>query len=106
MAARLRERGHEVHLTARAYGQTVGLLAMHGLEATVLGRHGGASPADKALALARRTLAMHRFGRGRSFDLALAPRSNDLALAAAMLRVPAANTFDYEFALAPHHIGC
>ncbi|MEA2308799.1 MAG: uncharacterized protein QOI65_1085, partial [Thermoleophilaceae bacterium] len=102
----LRSQGHEVELTARDYSQTVELLAMHGMEATVLGRHGGASRAEKAMALARRTRAMRRFGAGRDFDLALAHGSNDLAIAAAMLRVPAANTFDYEFAVQQHNVGC
>src|SRR5919202_65089 len=103
---RLRARGHEVTLTARDYSQTVELLQLHGMEATVFGRHGGASRADKARALARRTRAMRRFGSRRSFDLALAHGSNDLALAAAALRIPAANTFDYEFAVAQHNVGC
>jgi predicted glycosyltransferase len=103
---RLRERGHEVELTARDYSQTVELLHMHGLHATVFGRHGGASRMEKALALAGRTRAMRRFGRGRGFELALAHGSNDLALAAAMLRIPAANTFDYEFAVQQHNVGC
>jgi predicted glycosyltransferase len=102
----LRSQGHEVELTARDYSQTVELLAMHGMEATVLGRHGGASRAEKAMALARRTRAMRRFGAGRDFDLALAHGSNDLAIAAALLRVPAANTFDYEFAVQQHNVGC
>jgi uncharacterized protein len=103
---RLRERGHDVELTARDYSQTVELLHMHGLHATVFGRHGGASRVEKALALAGRTRAMRRFGRGRGFELALAHGSNDLALAAAILRIPAANTFDYEFAVQQHNVGC
>ncbi|HKP90324.1 MAG TPA: DUF354 domain-containing protein [Thermoleophilaceae bacterium] len=103
---RLRDRGHEVTLTARDYSQTVELLELHGMSATVLGRHGGANRREKALALARRTRAMRAFGAGRGFDLALAHGSNDLALAAAMLRIPAANTFDYEFAVVQHNIGC
>lgn len=103
---RLRKRGHEVEVTARDYSQTMGLLEMHHIDATVLGRHGGASRPQKLAALLRRTLAMRRFGRGRSFELALAHGSNDLALAAAMLRVPAANTFDYEFAVQQHNVGC
>src|ERR687883_183677 len=56
--------------------------------------------------LARRTRAMRSFGADRGFDLALAHGSNDLALAAAMLRIPAANTFDYEFAVQQHNVGC
>jgi predicted glycosyltransferase len=42
----------------------------------------------------------------RRFDLAVAHGSNDLALAAAWLRIPAVNTFDYEWATQQHHIGC
>src|SRR5256714_1422107 len=103
---RLRERGHEVDLTARDYGQTVGLLEMHGIDATIIGRHAGASRTDKAMALTGRTRAMRRHGAGRGFELALAHGSNELALAAAMLRVPAANMFDYEFAVQQHNIGC
>jgi predicted glycosyltransferase len=103
---RLRERGHDVTLTARDYSQTVELLSLHGMSATVLGRHGGANRREKAMALARRTRAMRKFGRGRGFELALAHGSNDLALAAAMLRIPAANTFDYEFAVQQHNVGC
>src|SRR3712207_307254 len=49
---------------------------------------------------------MRRFGGGRGFQLALAHGSNDLALAAASLGIPAANTFDYEFAVQQHNIGC
>jgi predicted glycosyltransferase len=103
---RLRARGHEVEVTARDYSQTVELLRMHDIPATVIGRHGGASRPEKAIALVRRTRAMRRFGSGRSFELALAHGSNDLALAAAMLRIPAANTFDYEFAVQQHNVGC
>ena len=48
---------------------------------------------------------MVAFGR-RGFDLALAHGSNDLALAAAALRIPAVNTFDYEWATQQHNVGC
>jgi predicted glycosyltransferase len=103
---RLRARGHDVELTARDYSQTVELLELHGMDATVVGRHGGANVAEKAAALARRTRALRGFAKRRGFELALAHGSNDLALAAALLRIPAANTFDYEFAVLQHHIGC
>ena len=103
---RLRARGHEVEVTARDYSQTVELLEMHDIPATVIGRHGGAGRPEKAMALVRRTRAMRRFGSGRSFELALAHGSNDLALAAASLRIPAVNTFDYEFAVQQHNVGC
>ena len=103
---RLRERGHDVTVTARDYGQTLGLLEMHGIDHLRFGEHGGGSRVRKGLALAQRTGALTRFARRNRFDLALAHGSNDLAIAAKALRIPAANTFDYEFAVLQHHIGC
>jgi predicted glycosyltransferase len=49
---------------------------------------------------------MIRFGRRGRFDLAVAHGSNDLALAAAALRLPEVNAFDYEWATMQHQIGC
>ena len=103
---RLRERGHEVTITARDYGQTLGLLRMHGIDHLSVGEHGGASRLRKGLALAQRTGALVRLARPRRFDLALAHGSNDLALVARLLRIPAVNMFDYEFAVLQHNIGC
>jgi uncharacterized protein len=102
----LRAEGHEVEVTARDYADTLGLLRMHRIEHTAFGRHGGAARSRKLAQLLSRSRAMRAFGRGRGFDLALAHGSNDLALAAAMLRIPAANAFDYEWASFQHHIGC
>jgi predicted glycosyltransferase len=102
---RLRERGHEIQITARDYAQTLGLLKLQGLDYIAVGRHAGASRPRKLLALLQRTSKLHRWARG-SFDLAVAHGSNDLALAAAWARIPAVNMFDYEFATAQHNIGC
>src|SRR5207248_2386160 len=85
---RLRARGHEVELTARDYSQTVELMHMHGLHATVFGRHGGAGRMEKAFALASRTRAMRPFGRGRGFELALAHGSHDPARVVVVFRPP------------------
>jgi hypothetical protein len=104
--ARMREMGHDVFVTARDYAQTLPLLARLGIPHTAIGHHGGASRAGKVAALASRTAQMVRFGRPRRFDLAVAHGSNDLALAAAALRIPAVNTFDYEWASTQHQIGC
>ena len=46
----LRERGDEVEITAREYAQTLQLLELHGLEAEVIGKHGGRSRTGKARA--------------------------------------------------------
>jgi len=103
---RLRERGHSVEVTSRDYAQTQALLELHGMEHTPIGRHGGASRLRKAYRLGARTTAMIRFGRSRSFDLALAHGSNDLAIAARLLGIPEANMHDYEYAVTQHRIGC
>lgn len=103
---RLRERGHVVEVTSRDYAQTQALLELHGMAHTPIGRHGGASRLSKAARLGARSAAMLRFGRGRSFDLALAHGSNDLAIAARLLGVPEANMHDYEYAVTQHRIGC
>jgi predicted glycosyltransferase len=97
--------GHEVHVTARDYAQTLPLLERLGIRYAAIGAHGGASRRGKLRALAGRTRRMIGFGRW-GFDLALAHGSNDLALAAAALDVPAVNTFDYEWATQQHQIGC
>src|SRR3712207_4895626 len=102
---RLKAAGHEVVVTARDYAQTLELLERNGIEHTAVGRHGGASRVRKIVELVNRTRRMRGFARG-GFDLAVAHGSNDLALAAASLRIPAVNTFDYEFAVQQHHIGC
>jgi uncharacterized protein len=102
---RIRDAGHEVQVTARDYAQTLPLLDRLAISYVPIGAHGGASRRGKAMALADRTRRMIGFGR-RGFDLALAHGSNDLALAAAALGVPAVNTFDYEWATQQHHIGC
>jgi uncharacterized protein len=102
---RLREQGHEIKITARDYAQTLQLLDLHGLDHITVGRHAGASRPRKLLALLQRTTKLHRWAR-RSFDLAVAHGSNDLALAAAWAKIPAVNMFDYEFAIQQHNIGC
>ena len=103
---RLRESGHEVTVTSRDYTQTQELLALHHIEHTPIGRHGGASRMSKLMRLIQRTWRMRRFGNGKGFDLAIAHGSNDLAIASRLLGIPEANMHDYEFAVAQHHVGC
>lgn len=104
--ARLRAAGHEVEVTARDYAQTLALARRLDLGAIEVGRHGGASRARKIASLVDRTTHLARWARPRRFDVALAHGSNDLALVARLLGIPAANTFDYEFATVQHNVGC
>src|SRR5256885_2961961 len=103
---RLRSEGHEVVVTSRDYTQTQELLALHHMDHTPIGQHGGASRVSKLMRLIQRTTKMRSFGKGKGFDLAIAHGSNDLAIASRMLGIPEANMHDYEFAVAQHHVGC
>jgi predicted glycosyltransferase len=102
----LRERGHEVEITARDYAQTVQLLELHGIEADVLGRHGGRSSLGKGRSLFSRLRALRGWARGRWFDVALAHGSHELTMTAHRLGIPSTTTFDYEYAWLQHQLGC
>ncbi len=103
---RLRERGHDVEVTARDFAQTLGLCERFGIANTAIGRHRGGSLAAKARGLADRSLALTRWARRRRFDLALGHGSNDITVAAALLRIPSSTTFDYEWATVQHNVNC
>jgi uncharacterized protein len=105
LIALLRGDGHEVEVTTRDYAQTLELLEQHGIEATVVGRHGGRSRLGKARSLLSRLRALRRFARDRSYDLALAHGSHELTLTARRLGIPSATTHDYEYATLQHHLG-
>src|SRR5437870_11363404 len=83
----LHEQGDEVEITARDYAQTLQLLELHGLEATVVGRHGGRSRIGKARSLFSRLRGLQHWARPRDFDLALAHGSHELTLSARRLGV-------------------
>jgi predicted glycosyltransferase len=105
LIALLRDEGHEVEVTARAYAQTVELLRLHGIDATVIGEHGGRSRLAKAHAMWSRLRALGRWAKGRELEVALAHGSYDLTLTARRLGVASGTTFDYEFAFAQHQLG-
>ncbi len=95
---RLEERGHDVLVTAREYGQTLGILERLGMSYAAVGSHGGASALGKGRALAGRSARLARLLRGRRPDLAVAHGSVDLAVVSKLLRIPSAQLQDYEFA--------
>src|ERR1700722_16497899 len=107
----LRADGHEVEVTARDFAQTLQLLDRFGIEHTAIGRHRGERLADKAVGLASRSTALVRWARAqrpgagspglrapggrrhtarpaRPFDIALGHGSNDVSVAARLLRIP------------------
>ncbi|MGH2993962.1 MAG: DUF354 domain-containing protein [Solirubrobacterales bacterium] len=95
---RLEAGGHEVAVTAREYGQTLGILERLGIPYVAIGRHADAGTVAKGAAVARRSAALWRWARGRRFDLALAHGSVDLAVVATALRIPSVQMQDYEHA--------
>jgi predicted glycosyltransferase len=103
---RLAAHGHEVQVTARDFAQTLELLARMQIAHTAIGHHRGERLAAKAGGLAQRSLALVRWAASRHFDVALGHGSNDISVAAAILRVPSATMFDYEWATVQHNVNC
>jgi hypothetical protein len=103
----LRARGAQVRVTARDFAQTVALCRRFGIDHEVIGRHRGGRLAAKALGLADRSLALTRWARRQGgFDLALGHGSNDVTVAARLLRIPCSTMFDYEWATVQHNVNC
>ena len=104
---RLRDGGHEVKVTARDFAQTLALCDRFGIEHTAIGHHRGAGLVDKALGLASRSTELVRWARRNGpFQLAIGHGSNDITVAAALLRIPCSTTFDYEWATVQHNVNC
>ncbi len=104
---RLRGEGHDVRVTARDFAQTLQLCERLGVEHTAVGHHRGERMLAKAGGLASRSLALTRWARRQGrFDIALGHGSNDVSVAAALLRVPSSTMFDYEWATVQHNVNC
>jgi uncharacterized protein len=102
----MRAEGHSVEVTARDFAQTLELCERFGIEHTALGRHRGSRLGSKGVGLLSRSGALVRWARGRRFDVAIGHGSNDISVAAWLLRIPSATSFDYEFANAQHQVNC
>jgi uncharacterized protein len=100
------ERGHEVQVTARDFAQTLGLCERFGIDHVAIGRHRGGGLVAKAGGLVDRSLQLARWARPRRFDLALGHGSNDITVAAALLRIRSSTMFDYEWATIQHNVNC
>ncbi len=111
---RLRADGHDVRVTARDFAQTIELCERFGIVHVAIGRHRGERLAAKAAGLASRSAALvrwaradaRRYGAHPPFDIALGHGSNDVTVAAAVLRIPSATMFDYEWATVQHNLNC
>ncbi len=93
---------HEVVVTARDFAETVPLAQAAGLAPEVIGGHGGGALSGKAGNLVQRAMALARWGRARSFDLAVSHNSYSQILAARVLSLKAVTLMDYEHQPANH----
>ncbi|HWW89801.1 MAG TPA: DUF354 domain-containing protein [Solirubrobacteraceae bacterium] len=103
--------GHDVRVTVRDYAQTIELCERMQIAHTPIGRHRGERLAAKAAGLASRSAALARWARaqtraGGGFEIAMGHGSNDVSVAAALLRIPSATMFDYEWATVQHNVNC
>src|SRR3954453_10491508 len=104
---RLQAQGHEVFITAREYGQTLGILDRLGLPYTTVREHGRASRlgpwgaargAAEGRALGGRSGRLAKVVWERRPQLAIGHGSVDLAVVSACFRFPSVQMQDYEFA--------
>jgi uncharacterized protein len=102
----LHAEGHEVQVTARDFAQTLALCERFGIAHTAIGRHRGERLGAKATGLLSRSIALVRWARPRRFEIALGHGSNDVSVAAALLRIPSSTMFDYEWATVQHNVNC
>jgi len=110
----LRADGHEVRVTARDFAQTLELCERLGVAHTQIGHHRGGRMGAKAVGLASRSAALVRWAHAEQrrsgarppFDIALGHGSNDVTVAAALLRIPSSTMFDYEWATVQHNVNC
>jgi predicted glycosyltransferase len=109
----LRADGHDVRVTARDFAQTVELCDRFDIAHTTIGHHRGGRLTAKAGGLLSRSSALARWARaqastpaGGRFDIALGHGSNDVTVAAALLRIPSSTMFDYEWATVQHNVNC
>jgi len=79
LAKRLSGSGVEVAITARRYRELTELLRIRGIEAKLVGRHGGGDLYSKLEASAERTLLLAKFAKRFSPDLAISFSSPECA---------------------------
>ena len=98
----LHRRGVDTVVSARDFAQTVELARLMGIDAEVVGEHGGAGLAGKASNLAGRVRSLRAFAKRRSPSVAVSHNSYAQAVAGRTLGVPVVTAMDYEFQPANH----
>jgi predicted glycosyltransferase len=92
----LEAQGHEVVFTARDHAQTLELAHLQGIAFETVGGWSPAAPGAKARAITERALALRRFARTVSPDVALSHNSYAQIVAARTLGIRAVTAMDFE----------
>ncbi len=98
----LHRRGVATTVTARDFAQTTQLCARFGVDADVIGHHGGASICGKALGLGQRVRGLRAFAQRTRPCVAVSHNSYSQTVAARSLGVPVMTAMDYEYQPANH----
>jgi predicted glycosyltransferase len=88
LSERLEQKGHQVLRTTRKYREVNQLLKLKGLDAKVLGEHGGKNIADKLKASAQRILELASYLEEAKPDVAVSFSSPEMARTAFGLGIP------------------
>ena len=93
----LRNKGHDVFVTARDAYQVPELLKYYGVSAQLIGRHHGKHKLLKALGTCTRAVALAANVRKFRPDISVCHGSRGCLLASALLGIPNVTLIDYEF---------
>jgi uncharacterized protein len=98
----LHRRGVQTAVTARDFAQTTQLCARFGVDADVIGHHGGASISGKLLGLGQRVRGLRTFAQRTRPCVAVSHNAYSQTVAARSLGVPVMTAMDYEYQPANH----
>lgn len=93
----LRNRGNEILVTARDYGQTVEMLEMKNIPYQLIGKHPGRSTLLKVFFLFYRMIKLYLWALDKRIDLAFSHGSRSMILPARFLGIPVVVMYDYEY---------
>jgi len=93
----LKKRGHDVILTARDFGQTIGLLELYGMDYVKVGVHPGPNKLKKIQGLVDRSLKLYNIMKDKKIDVAFAHASRGIVIPSLLFKVPLIIMYDYEY---------
>lgn len=93
----LKNRGHNIIITARDYGQTVEILKTKGVKYKLIGKHPGKRNTLKGIFIIYRMIRLYFWAFDKNIDLAFSHGSRAMILPARVLGIPVITMYDYEY---------